>query len=255
MDRKPDTNVANQAQIETSNRRFEEWKSRESSTSFKNFYAMLVKDQLARGKPHATLGGKLKKGEFGQSGQSMFQRLVNLGLREDHVLVDYGCGTLRVGVHAIKYLGQGAYWGLDIAEFLLEEGRALIGKDLIGQKRPNLRVISPESVEEAAVARADFLLSSAVIIHVHPDELAEYVSNVMRIIGHNGQAILTAKCAREETLQYAGRSWAHSYPLLDRAFADSGGRASVLEKEVLETDSSGGEISRYLLRVTSESRS
>jgi hypothetical protein len=101
-------------------------------------------------------------------------------------------GTLRVGVHLIKYLKAGCYWGLDISEF---EGQSLIGNELWLEKQPNLKVISDKSVTEAAAAHASFLISTKVLIHVHPDELEEYFHNVVRIIKPSGQAIIDGKCS------------------------------------------------------------
>jgi hypothetical protein len=66
--------------------------------------------------------------------------------------VDYGCGTLRMGVHAIRLLERGRYWGFDIDQALLDEGARLIGSEM-GKKAPNLRVISASSVREAAQAK------------------------------------------------------------------------------------------------------
>ena len=64
--------------------------------------------------------------EFGRAGTHFFKWLVELGLKPEHTLADYGCGTLRVGVHAIKYLEPGRYWGLEVSREFLEEGRKLV---------------------------------------------------------------------------------------------------------------------------------
>jgi len=54
------------------------------------------------------------------SGRWAFSQLLSEGLKPDDVLVDYGCGTLRMGLHAIRYLAPGNYWGLDINEKVLK---------------------------------------------------------------------------------------------------------------------------------------
>jgi hypothetical protein len=54
--------------------------------------------------------------------------LIVYGLKPEDTCVDHGCGALRIGLHAIRYLERGAYWGLDIEEFLLDEGREEVGR-------------------------------------------------------------------------------------------------------------------------------
>ena len=44
------------------------------------------------------------------------------------------------------------------------------------------------------------LFSSAVLLHVHPDDLAEYVGNILTIIGSTGQAIIDAHLNEDETV-------------------------------------------------------
>ena len=137
------------------------------------------------------------------------KRIVGFGLRPGDSCVDYGCGN-RVGIHAINYLGKGAYWGLDISDFLLGEGCKLIGETLWQEKQPHLRTISDASVAEAAAAKPSLLFSEKVLIHVHPDELEQYFGNVLRIIGLSGQAIIRGKWNDKRTIKYSSMSWAHS---------------------------------------------
>jgi hypothetical protein len=70
---------------------------------------------------------------------------------------------LRVGLHLIRHLAPGRYWVMDVSEFLLEEGRKILGEGLFLAKRPNLRVISAGSVAEAAAEKPAILLPSKVL--------------------------------------------------------------------------------------------
>ena len=132
--------------------------------------------------------------------------------------MDYGCGTLRMGVHAIRFLERGRYWGFDIDQALLDEGARLIGAEM-EKKAANLRVISASTVREAADATPAFLVSLKVLIHVHPDELDEYFGNILTIIGTSGRAILTGKWSSGEPFQFARQSWAHSLERLKETVA------------------------------------
>jgi hypothetical protein len=217
--------------VERDNAKFEEWRKQNPTKQFKDYFAEGVKPMIARGKVHASLGGNLIEGSHGEVGLGFLRVLIARGLKPEDVCVDYGCGTLRLGVHVMKYLRPGAYWGMDVAEFLLEEGRALIGEDVLADQRPNLRVISCEAVAEAAALKPAMVFSAKVLLHVHPDELGEYLQNIMTMIGTHGQAIIISKWNNGETLQYGGKGWAHGLPVMRDIVAAWGGKIVVLKEE------------------------
>ena len=231
---------------------FEEWRRKNPSKSFKDFFAERTEKKLRKGKAHASLGSNLLYNlVYGTSGKKYFQRFVKAGLKPQDACVDYGCGTLRVGIHAINYLDVGSYWGLDISDYLLEEGRKLIGDDLWKAKRPNLRVISAEAVAEAAAAKPAMLFSSKVLIHVHPDELAEYVGNVMTIIGATGEAIITGKWSDRETMRYSSQSWVHRLATVEDLVKARGGKVEVLADHESKLEQVGHTAKTGTLRIIS----
>jgi SAM-dependent methyltransferase len=172
-------------------KRFEAWRSANPSRPYSDFYAEVILPVALGGTtPHPTLGANLVDAPFGVSGDKFAQTLVKQGLQPEHKCVDYGCGTLRIGHHLMRFLRAGHYWGLDISARVLDEGRQLIGPELHASARPNLRVISPATIAEAASARPEMLFSVMVLRHVHPDELQEYLSNIFSIIGDWGRAFI-----------------------------------------------------------------
>ena len=52
-------------------------------------------------------------GRWDEIGRLQFEYLVSRGLTPKDVLVDVGCGSLRGGVHFIRYLDPGHYFGVD----------------------------------------------------------------------------------------------------------------------------------------------
>ena len=60
----------------------------------------------------------------------------------DSILIDYGCGSLRVGAHFIRYLDPGCYFGLELAEGLYEIGQEVIGRELLDGKFPRFGFVS-----------------------------------------------------------------------------------------------------------------
>lgn len=226
------------------------WRGGDSPASLKSRYSEAVRSRLKTSKHTASLGANLRGEEFEDLGKSLFAKLKEYGLRPNDVCVDYGCGTLRVGRHVITYLKPGGYWGLDIDQFLLDEGRNLLGEALWEEKRPNLRVISPQSVADAAAAKPAMLFSAKVLSHVHPDEVAGYVANLLTIIGTSGQAIVMSRWSEGETFQCNKWMWAHSLTDVGDIVARQGA-----ELEILANKSGVGKNMRSgLIRIVSRAR-
>ncbi|MCJ7787937.1 MAG: hypothetical protein MUP20_04390, partial [Methyloceanibacter sp.] len=93
------------------------------------------------------------------------------------------------------------------------------------------------------------MFSFAVLLHVHPDELNEYAGNVMTIIGKQGQYITDANLMDGETVQYSGRSWAHSQEAFEKLLAEHGGKMEILEEGKFKMEGLGKVAKRYILRI------
>jgi len=61
-------------------------------------------------------------GLWEEVGQLQFEFLREKGLKAEHKLLDLGCGCLRGGIHFIRYLEPGNYYGIDANESLLKAG-------------------------------------------------------------------------------------------------------------------------------------
>ena len=98
--------------------------------------------------------------------------------------------------------------GLDVAEGLLNLGKELVGNEIVSGKKPTLRIISPDSVDEAMKFGADGVFSCAVSMHVHPDELAFYFDSLKKIASKPGCRLVFDATLAKESVRYANRSWA-----------------------------------------------
>jgi SAM-dependent methyltransferase len=66
-----------------------------------------------------------------------FQLLTSLGLRENHLVLDIGCGALGLGTQLVRHLHSHRYFGVEPQQELIEEGvRFVLGHDLFDEKRP-----------------------------------------------------------------------------------------------------------------------
>ena len=59
-------------------------------------------------------------GLWDEIGRLQFDFLVSEGLEPQHTFLDVGCGCFRGGVHLIKYLEDGRYYGIDAQQWLLD---------------------------------------------------------------------------------------------------------------------------------------
>ena len=217
---------------------FENWQRRNPSKAFKDYYSENVKNKLAAGSARSNVSGIPYQWP---SGARELNQLVDYGLRPSDTCVEYGCGTLRVGLHVINYLGRGAFWGLDISDCLFADAKKIVGEKIIDEKEPRLREILPESIVEVAAAKPDMLYSVKVMQHVHPNELAEYFGNIMKIIGSSGQAIISSKWRDHETTQYRPSGWAHAISTIEALIDGLDGKVAVLKarEKVLPLDGAG----------------
>jgi homopolymeric O-antigen transport system ATP-binding protein len=61
-------------------------------------------------------------GLWDEIGTLQFEFLKQQGLQPSHYLLDVGCGSLRGGIHFMRYLEPGHYFGLDCSEPLVRAG-------------------------------------------------------------------------------------------------------------------------------------
>jgi SAM-dependent methyltransferase len=171
---------------------FLKWREANPGKSYAQYQTGNGLRSLERGDDHATLGPKLRRyGNWWDAGTATFARLQRLSnLREDSRVLDYGCGSLRIGGHFIRYLRPEHYFGLDVTDGFYEMGKDLIGAQMMADKRPRFAVIGEASLADGAAFGADIVISSAVSYHVHPTETAIYYGNLQRLAARPGARLL-----------------------------------------------------------------
>ncbi len=121
-------------------------------------------------------------------GKLQFDFLVGRGLRPDHYLLDIGCGSLRGGVHFIRYLGTGRYFGVEKEESLLEAGRSVeLKRYALAEKDPQLFKIDDFDLSALPPeVRFDFMLAQSVFTHLTPQLIELCVKRVMPRLRQKG---------------------------------------------------------------------
>ena len=200
--------------------KFAFWSLRHPGGTFKQFYADSVVGSLDGKRGHNSLGPRIKQ-ERVASAEHAFHSLVSLGVRPGDKFVDYGCGTLRLGVLFIEYLEPDDYFGLDIDDRILTAGRARLSPELIAAKRPVLEVISPDSVSRVAAKRPRWVCSKGVLQHVPPHEMGAYFGCLATLLHAGADGFVNARFGTK--LKRIGpKTWVYDFEWLKEAAALQG---------------------------------
>lgn len=117
-------------------------------------------------------------GRYDFIGASQFALLFMLGMREHHRLLDFGCGSLRLGRLAIPYLRPDRYFGVEPEAWLIEEGfRRELGQDAATVKRPRFDHNSDCRVDVFGES-FDFIMAQSVFSHTG-EAMAQRALNAM----------------------------------------------------------------------------
>lgn len=207
---------------------FARWDSQHEAFKRKFPGASYTKMQMERtaktlqdGKAHPTLGRNIIDHEdWWTAGAATFAYYMKqFPILPDSRMVDYGCGSLRVGAHFIRYLDPGCYFGLELAEGLYEIGQEVIGEEVLAQKAPRFGLTETLALSEAVDFGADFVYSTAVAFHVHPEELALYHANLVRLTSKPGATLFFDTKVAERPLRYRERAWAWPMEMYLKALA------------------------------------
>jgi SAM-dependent methyltransferase len=131
-----------------------------------------------------------------------FNLLTTLGLRQDHSVLDIGCGSLRIGRLLIPYLNRGKYFGVEPNEWLVAEGiRRELGDTLVQIKRPVFFFSdSPETIAQARTA-FNFALAQSIFSHCGLDLIKSWLSAISRSLAPDGALVATFLIGEEDCAQ------------------------------------------------------
>lgn len=114
-----------------------------------------------------------------------------LGLREQHHLLDVGCGSLRGGRLFIPYLRRQRYFGLEPNKWLVQRGvETEIGADQIDIKRPTFA--HNDDFDLGVFGRTfDYILAQSIFSHTGKSQLDVCLKSVQRVLEPGGLLVAT----------------------------------------------------------------
>lgn len=125
-------------------------------------------------------------------GATQFRLACALGLRGQHRLLDFGCGSLRAGRLFLVYLDPGCYFGIEPNSWLVQDAiRAeLGGDDLVRAKRPHFSD-SAEFDSRVFDAKFDFIVAQSIFSHCGLDLIRKTLEGFAATLAPGGIVMAT----------------------------------------------------------------
>lgn len=124
-------------------------------------------------------------------GASQFALLFQLGLREQHRVLDFGCGSLRLGRLLIPWLQPGNYFGIDPNAWLIEAGFSHeLGTGIRALKSPRF---SYNDDFDCTVfgSQFDMVVAQSILTHCGPDLCRRFFVQMGKVLGEDGIAVFS----------------------------------------------------------------
>jgi len=137
---------------------------------------------------------------------NQFNVLTSLGLRENHHLLDIGCGSLRGGRLFIPYLLPNKYFGIEPEQWLIDEGiKNNIGLDMIRIKNPTFSN-DRDFTLSIFKKQFDIILAQSIFSHASENQIRKCLSEIKKVMTPTG--IFAATFFKGDT-NYTGEQWVY----------------------------------------------
>ena len=139
-------------------------------------------------------------------GATQFRLLCSLGLRSNHSLLDFGCGSLRAGRLFISYLDEGRYYGIEPNKWLIDDAiKHQIGTDLIEIKKPRFDHNS-DFMTDVFSRQFNFIIAQSIFSHTGRDLIYTALKNFKKSLEPDG---LIAATFVEDHTNFDGSGWVY----------------------------------------------
>jgi SAM-dependent methyltransferase len=124
-------------------------------------------------------------------GRMQLDYLVREGLQPPHFLLDVGCGPLRGGIHFVRYLDAGRYYGVDKRDDVLDEAlRVEVPRHGLEAKRPTL--LADDKFRFGRFGRQfDYAIAQSVFTHLPLNNIIRCLMEIERALTPGGRFYAT----------------------------------------------------------------
>ncbi|MEO7912080.1 MAG: class I SAM-dependent methyltransferase [Roseiflexaceae bacterium] len=145
-------------------------------------------------------------GNYDLSSALQFSLLTSLGLREQHTLLDIGCGSLRGGRLALMYLLPEHYFGIEPEQWLIEAGiQKEIGQDLVDLKKPSFNNDGNFTLS-VFQRNFDYLIAQSVFSHATQAQIHRCLEQAAQVMTPSSLFVANFM---EGPDNYAGDQWVY----------------------------------------------
>src|ERR1043166_1223573 len=124
-------------------------------------------------------------GMWDEIGPLQMEFLRTRGMQPSHYLLDVGCGCLRGGVHFVRYLEPGHYFGVDVNRSLLEAGLDELKKAGLEDKGSVL-IESSRFEFQKTNQSFDFAIAVSVFTHLFMNHILRCLVEMKRVLKSGG---------------------------------------------------------------------
>jgi SAM-dependent methyltransferase len=122
---------------------------------------------------------------------TQFSLLFANGLREHHRVLDFGCGSLRLGRLLIPYLRQGCYFGIDPNRWLIDDAIAHeTGSDVLEIKKPRFSYNADFDCSYFG-EKFDYIIAQSIVTHCGPDLFGKMIMSARESLDENGIILIS----------------------------------------------------------------
>jgi SAM-dependent methyltransferase len=139
-------------------------------------------------------------------GSGQLALLYLLGLREHHRVLDFGCGSLRLGRLLIPYLRPGGYFGIEPEAWLVDDGFAHeLGHDARALKAPRFDH-NADFRTDVFGEQFDFIVAQSIFSHAGTEMTARALSAFRGSLAPGGLVVANWMVGPEDEAQHPDRS-------------------------------------------------
>jgi SAM-dependent methyltransferase len=147
----------------------------------------LSAEEIAAGKHRELVGGL-----WDEVGPRQLEFLVARGLRPGMRMLDLGCGCLRGGIHLVRFLDRGNYYGIDVNASLLAAGRRELEEAGLGDRLPSGNLLRNDGLEGGRFGvDFDVVLAHSLFTHLPAAWLRRYLSEAVGHVPAGGRVFVT----------------------------------------------------------------
>lgn len=204
---------------------FEQFLKANPESKFSDYYVCKLKEVIKTSRAHNSLGKNLGSNnvpaDFEEAGRLEFDRYLKwFDLHPNHKVVDFGCGSLRLGLHFIRFLSPNNYFGIDLTNDFIKFGSQMTNEILgEGGWKANLGTIK-NRFDDAVAHNANFVFSSNVAYHVHPDECEDYFEQLTQLAGRSDSKLCFDARVANSKIKFGDRNFAFPFDFFNTSLPE-----------------------------------